>query len=204
MNRYTRRLIGLVVVLLVVGTAVFAFQRATRNARQGSRFFGWRFVTLWQSGELVREPVTDWSFIDDVPEVAIRTRTPLLISYWVTTYIARHDQQVYLFSDYAPPAQAPTLVFPQGRQWNRNLLRDPRVRVNILERHYDFRAYPLTDAPGDAENKVRAKEAFTSKYHRLKQQGVTGTTIPIVDLAVEQARPEATRPRMHFWRLEPL
>jgi hypothetical protein len=57
----------------------------------------------------------------------------------------------------------------------------------------------------DAKDKALAREAFLSKYHRLKEAGIRGNipgSIPIVDLSVQQALPEPKRPRMYFWRLK--
>lgn len=146
---------------------------------QGDNFssFGDRSTTL----------PTDWSFTDAVEVVQLETRTPYLIPHSVNLEIARVNQQLYLFSAYAPPAPGERDLrdrFPEGRFWNRMVLRDPRVRLKIFNRLFDMRAYHVTD-PSEVE---RARQAFTSKYANL------------VDL---QSRPEAQRPRLHFFRLEP-
>ncbi len=39
---------------------------------------------LWLAGEVVREPVTDWSFTDAVPEIFLETRTWYGIPHSVT------------------------------------------------------------------------------------------------------------------------
>jgi hypothetical protein len=63
-------------------------------------------------------------------------------------------------------------------------VRDPRIRVKIGNQLFDMRAYPLTDA---AEIEA-ATNAFLSKYEDVRQA---------------EAVPEARRPAMFFFRLEP-
>ena len=40
---------------------------------------------LWLAGNLVTTPVSDWSFVDNYPEIKIQTRTRYLLPLSVTT-----------------------------------------------------------------------------------------------------------------------
>src|SRR2546428_2125698 len=84
---------------------------------------------LWLRGEVVTEPVTDWSFAEKVPGLtAIQTRQWFLpiLAHSVTTGRFHHKGRLYVASGY--PAGIP---LPQGRHWNRNVLADPHVRIRI-------------------------------------------------------------------------
>jgi hypothetical protein len=184
--------IASVVVVAIAALLAFTPVADRRNIDRFNRGdFGYIF---WLKGDNFSSfgdrntgPVTDWSFTDAVEVVQLETRTPYLIPHSVNLEIARVNQRLYLFSAYAAPAPGERDIrdrFPEGRFWNRMVVRDPRVRLKIFNRLFEMRAYHVTDS-GEAE---LARQAFTSKYANL------------VDL---QSRPEAQRPRVHFFRLEP-
>ena len=175
-----------VVVVGVIALGLAAIERSGLARRQGLLFFGLPDVRFWLSGRLVTPPVTDWSFTDAFPTARIQTRTWYLLPYSVTIFFARHEGQLYLFSDYAAPAPGqPDLRdrFPEARAWNRNLVRDPRCRLQIGDQVFDCRAYVLSEAK---EMEV-AREAFFVKYPQLRDA---------------QRQPEARRDKMHFFRVE--
>jgi hypothetical protein len=89
---------------------------------------------LWVTGEVVRAPVTDWSFVDGVPTIAVETRTWYGIPHSVTTICVRHGGALYV------PSRD-----PRGKRWVKNVLRDPRVRLRIGDRVYARRAVRVTD-----------------------------------------------------------
>jgi hypothetical protein len=89
---------------------------------------------LWLTGPVVREPVTDWSFVDGVPTIAVETRTWYGVPHSVTTICVRHAGALYV------PSRD-----PQGKRWVKNVLRDPRVRLRIADRVYERRAVRVTD-----------------------------------------------------------
>ena len=96
---------------------------------------------LWLTGDRVSEPVIDWSFTEDHPEIFVQTRTRYLIPHSITTYCAVLEGDLYLFSAYYQGG-----VFPDERGWNRNVMRDPRVRLKIGERVFDQTVSHVTDA----------------------------------------------------------
>jgi len=96
---------------------------------------------LWLSGHLVTTPVTDWSFTDKYPTIFVETRTWYGIPHSVTTSCVSHDSRLYLTSVYREGAQ-----FPGDKFWNRNMVRDPHVRLKIGNQLYDRTLSLVTDA----------------------------------------------------------
>jgi hypothetical protein len=105
-------------------------------------------------GEVVEEPVTDWSFADDHGTIAVETRTWYWIPHSVTTVSFRHAGGLYV------PSRN-----PQGKRWVENVLRDPRVRLRIGDRIYERRAVRITD-PALVE---KLFGSLTTRSPRLRQ-----------------------------------
>jgi hypothetical protein len=81
----------------------------------------------WLWGEVVREPVRDWSFTDRIAEVQVQTRLGPL-PYSVTTWNLSAGDVLYI---------------PSGdcsRRWVRQVLAHPDVRVRIDGRIHELRA----------------------------------------------------------------
>jgi hypothetical protein len=95
---------------------------------------------LWLSGELVTEPVTDWSFVKQYPNDRVQTRTWYLVPHSVTTNFILHDGQLYLTSTFAAG-----MPFPQGKTWTTNVMRDPRVRLKFGNQLFDRTVSLVTD-----------------------------------------------------------
>jgi hypothetical protein len=134
---------------------------------------------LYVSGEVVNEPVSDWSFTDSVQEIAVETRAWYLLPHSVTTHCAALDGKLYVGSIYYGGGQ-----FPDGRPWNRNAVRNPDVRLKIGDKIYRATAVPVTD-PAESE---AALTAIGAKYER-----------PWREIA---AQPAEQRPGVYFFRLE--
>jgi hypothetical protein len=135
---------------------------------------------LYVSGEVVAEPVSDWSFTDSVREVFVETRGWYLLPHSVTTHITVAGGKLYVGSLYREPGN-----FPDARPWNRNAVRNPHVRVKIGDKIYRLQAAVVTDAAEAAA----ALDAIAAKYEQPWRA--------IRDM------PEASRPQVHFFRLEP-
>lgn len=187
------KIAALIVLVLVIGLFAlnFVIVRASPSApstlasalvrmRRGE-------IGFWLTGDVVKTPVADWSFVDSIRNIQVQTHTPYLLPHVLTTDIARVGQQLYLFSEYFPPrpGQRDTRKdFPQARFWNRMVVRDPRIRLKMGNQLFDMRAYPLTD-PAQVEV---VRQAFLSKYDDVQRR---------------DAAPESRRPALYFFRLEP-
>ena len=126
---------------------------------------------LWLTGDRVTEPVADWAFTEDHLEIFVQTSTPYLIPHSVTTYCAFYEDDLYLFSAYYQGG-----VFPEERGWNRNVMRDPRVRLKIGDRVFDQTVSHVTDP--ETRDAVHANAV--AKYSQWTSPGLENVHILLV------------------------
>ena len=126
---------------------------------------------LWLAGDRVTEPVTDWAFTGNHQEIFVQTRTPYLIPHSVTTYCTVYEGDLYLFSAYYQGG-----VFPDERGWNRNVMRDSRVRLKIGDRLFDQTVSHVTDA----ETHEAVHASFVAKYPQWSSPGLENVHILLV------------------------
>lgn len=112
---------------------------------------------LWLRGEVVTAPVADWSFTDRSPTIAVQTRSWYGLPHSVTVTCTALDGHLYLTSVYPPG-----LEFPRDRLWNRNVMRDSRVRLKIGAQVYD-RTLAVVSDPAEKDAVLAAK---AMKYPR--------------------------------------
>ncbi len=156
--------ISLVLVLAIALAALKIFGFEPRDGRPG----------LWLAGELVDEPVTDWGFTDRFGEIYLQTNTVYGIPHSVTVWCAVFDGDFYLFSSYRGGGN-----FPDKRAWNRNVLRDPRVRMKIGGRLFDRTLRHIDD------ESIRGPvyQAFLAKYPDWRTPGQENVHIFLVEPA---------------------
>ena len=85
------------------------------------------------SGELVTQPVEDWSFATDVAEVELQLASQ---SRSRTTWIVVHEGRAYV------PAST---EFPPGKTWHRSALEDGRATLRIAGKRYPVTLAKLDD-----------------------------------------------------------
>ena len=117
---------------------------------------------LWIKGELVTTPITDWFFTDQFEVIYLETRTWYLIPHSVTISCTAHDDRLYLTSTYSQGGEFPS------RFWNKNVMRDPRVRLRIGNQLFERTLSLVTDV---AEKKA-VLESKKKKNHRWKNPGM--------------------------------
>ena len=108
------------------------YMTAGRSARPG----------LWLKGEVVREEVTNWDWVNQFSDAfaengtELETRTWYGIPHSVTVLLVPRGEELYLMSS----AQTFRLdrEFPYGKAWWRNVERDPRVRLKIGGKIYEM------------------------------------------------------------------
>jgi len=103
---------------------------------------------LWLKGEVVTTPVTDWSFVDQVPHpgrslntVLVQTRTPYFIPHSVRTMPTVRNGELFLRSH----QDRMDVPFPHDKSWTSNVARDPRVRIKIGDKIYEATLVLVTD-----------------------------------------------------------
>lgn len=137
--------IGVIVCLLVVLGVIRITGLEPHN----------RIPGLWLKGQLVTAPVNDWSFTDRVPQIHLQTETWYLLPHSVTINCIAYDHQLYVAS-----------VYPGHglRTWNDDVMRYPRVRIQIGRQLYD-RSLSLVTDPVEKEAVLQAR---AKKYPLLK------------------------------------
>jgi hypothetical protein len=114
---------------------------------------------LWLTGRSVAAPVSDWSFSDQYQTIYVQTRAWYGLPHSVTTTVTAYNGHLYLTSVYRPGMR-----FPDDRLWNKNILRDRRVRLKIGDRVFDGTAVLVTDLA----EKDGVLDAKAKKYPRQR------------------------------------
>ena len=101
------------------------------------------------AGEVVREPVTNWDWVNQFDDTfgenatSLETRTWYGIPHSVRVLLVPRGDKLYLQSS----AQTFRLSkeFPYGKSWWRNVERDPRVRLKIGGKIYEMTVVLIQD-----------------------------------------------------------
>lgn len=104
---------------------------------------------LWLTGEVVREPVTNWDWVRDVNDpirgntIMLETRTWYGIPHSVTINLVPRGDKLYVSgSEQGSRLQK---QFPNSKSWWANIERDPRVRMKIDGRIYEMTVALVAD-----------------------------------------------------------
>ena len=139
-------LLGALLILRVTGLDPEYMDYTTEEYNQRGRM---TLPGLWLSGEVVREPVTDWSWVSDVSHpqrgntIMLETRTWYGIPYSVTIQPTPRGDRLYIGGS-ARDARLER-EFPDYKQWWANVERDPRVRLKINGKIYEMTAALVSD-----------------------------------------------------------
>ena len=130
------------------------------------------------SGEVVNEPINDWSFAEEFREIYLETQTWYLIPHSVTTVCAGLGEKLYVPSIYYGGGEWP------DKYWNSNVSSDPRVRLEMGGKIYEREAVVVED-PAEFQT---ALQALAAKYPFWQEM---------------LAKPESERPDMSLVRMDP-
>lgn len=190
---FTLLVLGVLLALRVTGLppgkpSAEQYLNAGRSARPG----------LWLTGEVVREPVANWDWVNEYSDAfaenssELETRTWYGIPHSVTVLLVPRGEELYLMSS----AQTFRLgeEFPNGKAWWKNVERDPRVRLKIGEKIYEMTVVLVQDRdevtrlrggrdPIVTELDVDGNEIVTEEWHywRVFQRNVPeyGSVSPV-------------------------
>lgn len=104
---------------------------------------------LWLTGEVVREPVTNWDWVYDVNDpirgntIMLETRTWYGIPHSVTINPTARGDRLYIGGseqDFRLEKE-----FPHSKAWWANIERDPRVRMKIDGKIYEMTVILVAD-----------------------------------------------------------
>lgn len=110
---------------------------------------------LWLSGEVAREPVTDWDWVSEVDDpirgntIMLETRTWYGVPHSVVINPTPRGDELYIGGseqDFRLERE-----FPNSKRWWANIERDPRVRLKIDGRIYEMTAVHVADQSEVAE-----------------------------------------------------
>jgi len=104
---------------------------------------------LGLSGPIHQQAVKDWSFTEDSGEIFIETVTSYWIPHSVTAWCVTVGNELYIAADDA-----------DKKSWVANVARDPNVRLKIIDKVYEQKLVPVTDATTIAA----IDEGFVKKY----------------------------------------
>ncbi len=122
-----------------IDPASAAFAEAGRTAWPG----------LWLKGEVVREPVTEWDWTNQVNDpirgnsIMLETRTWYGIPHSVTINLVPLGDTLYISGSQQDSRVLQT--FPDAKSWWANIERDPRIRIKIDGKLYEMTAVLLAD-----------------------------------------------------------
>lgn len=106
------------------------------------------------SGEIVTQPVDDWSFATDVAEIELQLASQTRSR---TTWIVVHEGHAHV------PAST---EFPPGKTWHRSALEDGRATLRIAGKRYPVTLAKLEDAA-----RVAAVRAVGLKKYPNRPEG---------------------------------
>jgi hypothetical protein len=101
------------------------------------------------SGQVYQQAVEDWSFTEDTGEIFIETVTSYWIPHSVTAWCVTVGNELYVAADDA-----------DKKSWVANVASDPNVRLKIIDKVYEQKLEPVTDATTIAA----IDEGFVRKY----------------------------------------
>ena len=122
-----------------IDPASAAFAEAGRTAWPG----------LWLKGEVVREPVTEWDWTNQVNDpirgnsIMLETRTWYGIPHSVTINLVPLGDTLYISGSQQDSRVLQTS--PEAKSWWANIERDPRIRMKIDGKLYEMTAVLLAD-----------------------------------------------------------
>lgn len=131
---------------------------------------------FWLSGEVVREPVTDWEWVNEVNHpvrgntIMLETRTWYGIPHSVVINPTPRGDRLYIGGseqDFRLDRE-----FPNSKAWWANIERDPRVRMKIDGRIYEMTVALVQDRAEVAE--IIGRNPVTTEIGPDGQEVVTG------------------------------
>ncbi len=149
-----------------IDPASAAFVEAGRTARPG----------LWLSGEVVREPVTNWDWVNQVNDpvrgntIMLETRAWYGLPHSVTVNLVPRGDKLYVSGseqDFRLQKE-----FPYSKSWWANIERDPRIRMKIDGKIYEMTVALVADRAEVAQ--LIGRDPVTREIDADGNEQVTG------------------------------
>ncbi len=121
---------------------------------------------FWQTGEVVRTPVRDWTFVRQHSSIVLETRSPYFVPHAVRVGALPKGDRLYITNaQYRMDGGYP------DRLWTRNVFRDPRVRLKIGDELYEMTLVLVTDRTEAEAIWGRNPEYWTDEGGEARQIG---------------------------------
>ena len=127
-------------------------------------------------GEVVREPVTNWDWVNDVNDptrknsIMLETRTRFGIPHSVTINPTGRGDKLYIGGseqDFRLQKE-----FPYSKAWWANIVRDPRVRMKIDGKIYEMTVALIADRAEIAQ--IIGRDPVTKEIRADGKEQITG------------------------------
>ncbi|MCY4264330.1 MAG: hypothetical protein OXE78_05705 [Gammaproteobacteria bacterium] len=131
---------------------------------------------LWLSGEVVREPVTNWDFINEVNHpvrgnaVMLETLSWFGLPHSVTIYAIPRGERLYVGGSRRDSRLEKP--FPHSKRWWANMERDPRVRMKIDGKIYELTVVRIADR--DKLREAINREPFLTRLDENGREEIYG------------------------------
>ncbi|MEX0902503.1 MAG: hypothetical protein WDZ76_07230 [Pseudohongiellaceae bacterium] len=131
---------------------------------------------LWLRGEVVREPVANWDWINQVNDpirgntIMLETRTWYGIPHSVVINATPRGEELYVGG--SEQDSRLEREFPHSKRWWANIERDPRVRMKIDGRVYEMTVVHIADHNEVAE--LIGRSPITKTIGPDGQEQITG------------------------------
>ena len=148
--------ISLLVALALVGVSLLALRVTGLDPRYidpSSAAFAESGRTawpgLWLTGEVIREPVTNWDWVLEVNDpirgssIMLETRSWYGIPHSVTINLVPRGDKLYVSG--SEQGSRLEKEFPHSKAWWANIERDPRVRMKIDGKIYEMTVALVAD-----------------------------------------------------------
>lgn len=131
---------------------------------------------LWLAGEVVREPVDNWDWVNEVNDpvrgnsIMLETRNWYGIPHSVTVNLRPRGENLYLSGS----AQGDRLndEFPYAKKWWTNIERDPRIRMKIDGKIYEATASLVQDR--EEVTRLLGRDPITTSIDDNGNEVITG------------------------------
>ena len=132
----------------------------------------------WLKGEVAREPVTNWDWVNDVNDptrkisIMLETRTRFGVPHSVTINPTGRGDKLYIGGseqDFRLQKE-----FPYSKAWWANIVRDPRVRMKIDGKIYEMTVALIADRAEIAQ--IIGRDPVTKEIRADGKEQITGVT----------------------------
>ena len=169
------RMLGGLLIVLIVGVGALII---------GARFSDGPLAIIaggpFTTGQLVTDPVPDWSFIHDTQEVEFQLLEPTRSR---TTWIIEHEGKAYIPSGYMT-----TWWGKLWKQWPHEAEKDGRILLRVDDKLYERQLVRIDSGPLLAPLTAELSRKYAGGATEIPVAAVTSGYLWLFELAPRQSR----------------